>query len=111
MIYCTTHRDSVSVLDGNTHLIKATITHNFPPGKYYPGFFWNIAVNPNTNMIYTTNPFANTTTVIDGRTNQELKTISIGAEPLPIDINVKTNTAYILNRGDGTVSVITEAKR
>lgn len=107
MIYLT-DQYNIHVVDGKTHLEK-NITHIFSPFHYVPDFFWNIVVNPVTNMTYTSNPYDNTTTVIDGRTNHEIKSIPVGFEPFSLAVNSKTNSVYIFNSHDNTLSVITQA--
>lgn len=105
MIYLT-DGEMVHIINAKTHL-ENTITHDSNDHSFS---FDNIVVNPLTNMIYTSNSGVNTTTVIDGRTNQEIRIIPVGFEPAALAANVKTNTVYILNTRDNTMSYITQAK-
>ena len=61
---------------------------------------------PNTNKIYVSNGGANTLSVIDGTTNDLIKTIGVGLAPQLVDFDQTTNRIYVANQGDGTVSVI-----
>ncbi|MEO5820398.1 MAG: hypothetical protein ABIT71_07800 [Vicinamibacteraceae bacterium] len=56
-----THADTVSVVDGRTNRVVATVPAGDGP--------WALAVNPMTNTIYVANRLSDTVTVIDGRTN------------------------------------------
>jgi YVTN family beta-propeller protein len=53
--------DTVSVIDGKTNTVTATI----PVGQYPSA----VSVNPSTNIIYVANHGDNTVSVIDGKTN------------------------------------------
>ena len=65
-----------------------------------------VAVNPNTNMVYVTNADSNTVSVIDGKTNSVVKNIEVGKQPSSIAINPNTNMVYVANSNSNTVSVI-----
>src|SRR5215475_2098570 len=74
-----------------------------------------IGVNPVTNTIYLTNTNDNTVSVIDGSTcngsdssgcGQPVATIAVGSAPRSVGVDPNTNTIFIGNRDDGTVSVI-----
>jgi len=56
-----THADSVSVIDGRTNRVVATV-----PAADGP---WAVAVDQAANMIYVANRLSDTVTVIDGRTH------------------------------------------
>ena len=53
-----------------------------------------------------TNFFGNTVSVINGRTNTVTATIPVGTAPDAVAANPKTNTIYVTNLGDNTVSVL-----
>jgi YVTN family beta-propeller protein len=62
MIYVVnTHANTVSVIDGRTNTIAATVPTDKGP--------WAVAVNPVSNTIYVANRLSDQVTVIDGRTN------------------------------------------
>jgi YVTN family beta-propeller protein len=73
-------------------------------------FSYGIAVNPTTNMIYTTltgsGGSSNSTIVIDGNTNNIMKNITVGKFPNSIAINPNINRIYVTNYDSDTVSVI-----
>ena len=47
--------------------------------------------------------------VINGATNTVTATIAVGAEPDGVAVDATTNTIYVANNGDNTVSVINGA--
>jgi DNA-binding beta-propeller fold protein YncE len=74
-----------------------------------------VADNPNTRTIYEANQQDNTVSVIDTTAcnkdnldgcNQTWPTVSVGNEPRFIGINKITNTIYVSNNADNTLSVI-----
>ena len=65
-----------------------------------------MAVNSITNIIYVANNHDNITSVIDGKTNSVVKTISVGRNPLVVAVNPNKNIIYVVNYHDNTVSVI-----
>jgi YVTN family beta-propeller protein len=66
MIYVVnTHANSVSVIDGRTNTVAATVPADKGP--------WAVAVNPVSNMIYVANRLSDKVTVIDGRTNRAVQ--------------------------------------
>jgi len=74
-----------------------------------------IGVNPVTNTIYVTNTNDNTVSVIDGSTcnsgsssgcGKAVATIAVGAGPRSVGVDPNTDTIFVGNRDDGTVSVI-----
>jgi YVTN family beta-propeller protein len=66
MIYIVnTHANNVSVIDGRTNTVAATVPADKGP--------WAVAVNPVNNMIYVANRLSDKVTVIDGRTNRAVQ--------------------------------------
>ena len=74
-----------------------------------------VAVNPATETIYLANRKDNTVSVIDGRAcngshtagcDQDWPTVAVGASPQALAVNKATNTIYVTNTNDNTVSVI-----
>jgi YVTN family beta-propeller protein len=70
-----------------------------------PGL-WDIAVNPNTNKLYVTGHLSNSVYVINGYTNQLIKTIPVGLNPDGIAVDPNTNMIYVANSASNTISVI-----
>jgi DNA-binding beta-propeller fold protein YncE len=77
-----------------------------------------IAANPNTKTTYVTNFRDNTVSVINGTVcneanitgcNQSWPTIAVGKQPRFVGINKATNTIYVSNFKDGTLSLINAA--
>ena len=92
---------TVTVIDGLTNTVTATITVGIRPPF--------LLINPVTNKIYVPSRHDNTVSVIDGVTNTVSKTISVGSHPTYGDINLVTNKIYVVNNGNGqgtTMSVI-----
>ena len=57
-----THADTVSVIDGKTNRVKATVPTGRGP--------WALAVAPEADRVYVANRLSDQVTVIDGRTNR-----------------------------------------
>jgi YVTN family beta-propeller protein len=91
---------SITVIDGVTNQ-----TTNIPVGNN-PQF---MVMNNATNKLYVTNRADGTVTIINGATNQVIKTLPVGPHPVGADVNPLTNRIYIANYGNrtgNTVSVI-----
>src|SRR5580704_14632364 len=91
---------SITVIDGVTNH-----TTNIPVGNN-PQF---MVMNNATNKLYVTNRADGTVTIINGATNQVIKTLPVGPNPVGADVNPLTNRIYIANYGNrrgNTVSVI-----
>jgi DNA-binding beta-propeller fold protein YncE len=74
-----------------------------------------LGLNPNNHTVYVTNTDDNRVSVIDGNTcngtnttgyGQTAAIVSVGAAPRAIGVDVGTNTVFVGNRDDVTVSVI-----
>jgi YVTN family beta-propeller protein len=63
----------------------------------------HLAVNSKTNMIYVSNFWSDSVSVIDGRTNSVVKHIAVGRNPDGIAVNPETNLVYVTagNAGRG----------
>lgn len=114
---CTTYAGSVSVIDGASDTVLATVPVGASPE--------NPVINQTTNQIYVPNscgtdstcayPYAGpgTVTVIDGATNNP-STVQVGVYPWDLDVNPVTNKIYVANQcgdnlecnGLGSVTVI-----
>ena len=77
----------------------------------------NIAVSPGGTYIYTSNynlplelylgrQFNGSSTIIDGTTNKFIKTVITGQGPDAVAVSPTGTNAYVVNAGDGTISVI-----
>ena len=89
--------NSVSVIDGATKTVTATVAVGFQPGQ--------VAVDPNTDTVYVPN-LGNGTVSVIGATNTVTDTVAVGSEPFGVDVDQSTDTAYVTNFADNTVSVI-----
>ena len=88
----------VTVIDGSTNSIVDNIN-----ASNHPNF---VAVNPNTNTIYSTDLTGNQLVVIDGKTDSIITQIPVGSGPYGVDVNPITNKIYVDNEAGSTVSVI-----
>lgn len=88
----------VSVMDGSTDTITATIGVGVYPGA--------ISVNPDTNKVYVTNQQQASVMAINGAGNQVIATISTGSLPADFAINRNTNKIYVSNLIGNNVTVI-----
>ena len=108
--------DAVSVIDGRTCNAAKTSGCGQTPAKVTAGNgAFAVAVNEATKTIYVANRRSNTVSVIDGRAcnashtagcGQDWPTVAVGASPQALDVNEATNTIYVTNTNDNTVSVI-----
>jgi YVTN family beta-propeller protein len=84
---------TVTVINGNTNKVTATITV-----AYYPQL---AAVDQVHNLIYVANNGGlpnGSVSVINGATNMVETTITVGKDPSPVVFNPNTNTIYVGNR-------------
>jgi len=76
---------SITVIDGLSNQ-----TTNIPVGNN-PQF---MVMNNATNKLYVTNRADGTVTIINGATNQVIKTLPVGPNPVGADVNPLTNRIY-----------------
>jgi YVTN family beta-propeller protein len=97
--------EGVIVIDGETNRIveNLTLIENADCGRLR--CLQDIAVNPETNVVYINNAYSNTTSVIDGITYQQVHNITMGEIPLYIAVNPNTNLLYVTSFRN-TTSVI-----
>jgi DNA-binding beta-propeller fold protein YncE len=108
--------NAVSVIDGRTCNSGETSGCGQTPAKTTAGDrAFAVVVNPATETIYVANRNDNTVSVIDGRScngsyttgcGQTWPTVAVGASPQALAVNTGTNTIYVTNTNDNTVSVI-----
>ena len=67
---------------------------------------WDVAVNPDTNRIYTANAGSSNVSVIDGASNTVVDTVAVGDYPYGVAVNPDTNRIYVANSDSDNVSVI-----
>jgi len=92
--------DSVTVIDGETDTIDTVITDNIGD---VPAA---LAVKETNNTIYVTDVDTPILPIINGFTNTVTNTITAGNGPTGVVVNEKTNTVYVSNITDDTVSAI-----
>jgi len=71
--------NNVSVIDGNTNSVIATVSVGTSPE--------GVGVNPLTNGIYVANFNSNNVSVIAGNINSVIATIPVGANPRGVGVN------------------------
>ena len=101
----------VSVIDGATNTVTATVSVGFYPT--------GVTVSPDGNKIYVTNSKDNDVSVVNTQTNAVIATIPVGLDPRGVAVNPDGNKIYVINNnyngsdpgyhGNGTVSVIDAA--
>ena len=90
--------NSVSVIDGNTNTVIATVPVGNTP--------FALDVNPRTNLVYVGNNQDTTVSVIDGRTNAVVATIEGLASPEAVAVNPQTNKIWVVNYYSSEISEI-----
>ena len=99
LVYVTnSYSDTVSVIDPYLKYNRRTesagrVYTNVTVGDNPIG----IAVNPNNNLVYVTNSYSDTVSVIDGKTNEVLTndTVTVGDNPIGIAVNPNNNLVYV----------------
>ena len=92
---------SLTVLDG----IDDSITH-MPVGEMH---LWAIALSPASSEVYVTRIGSGDVVALDEKSTASIP-VSTGKIPCAIAINSKTNTLYVANYGDDSVTVIDGSK-
>ena len=90
--------DNVSVIDGLTDLLVATVAVGDGP--------YGVGINPDANKIYISNRLSNSLSVIDGETDSVVATVTVGTYPEDVGVNPNTNKIYVANIYSDNVSVI-----
>jgi YVTN family beta-propeller protein len=111
--------NTVSVINGAT--CNGTVHHGCdqtPPTVTVGTNPDGIAIDQATDTIYVTNSSDNTVSVVNGAScngtvhygcDQNPPTITVGSNPYPITVDQRTNTVYVGNSGDSTMSIINGA--
>lgn len=100
--------NNIYILNSSTLKLEASIS--IKNESMQDPRLWDIAINQITNKIYVTGHLSNSVYVIDGYTNQLIKTISVGLNPDGIAVNPNTNMIYVANSAANTISVINGAR-
>jgi YVTN family beta-propeller protein len=102
---------TVSVVDTTTNAVVGSIA----AGTFGSGRGVNaVALDAQRDLLFISNSQDNTLTMVDiapESGNTVLKVIPVGAQAGQIDVDSEVGKAYVLNYGDGTVSVIDIAAR
>ena len=70
---------------------------------------YDIAISPDSSVVYVANYLSNTVSVIDAKTNTVRFTVSVGRLPLSLGLTPNGSKLYVNNIYDGTVSDIETA--
>ena len=92
--------NSVSVIDGVTNTVTATISVGSGADPY------GVAVDQATDSVYVTNSAASSVSVIDGATNTVTATITVGAALYGVAVDEATDTVYVAEPNSYNVAVI-----
>jgi YVTN family beta-propeller protein len=94
--------NTISVLDGSTDRILATIDSGSSPTT--------VTVNPTTKRLYVANSGSNTVSVFDTSNNKKLAEINVGKNPVDLAIDSLSgglnSLTFVANSGSDTVSVV-----
>jgi YVTN family beta-propeller protein len=111
--------NTVSVIDGATCEASNTSGCGQTPATVTVGHApWNVAFDPVNETVYVTDAIDNTVSMIDARTCHAgdtggcanlPPTANVGNLPIPVGIDRSTDTVYVGNNSDATVSVINGA--
>lgn len=88
----------LSIIAGNRETITDRIdigSHSGTGGDLSEWVPAEISVNPSTNQVFLTNFFSKTVSVVDGKSNEIIKTISLEDYPTGVKINEKTNEIFV----------------
>src|SRR6267143_507187 len=80
----------IEVIDGASNSIVATIPVTCSG---------DVTVNPDTNEVYVSDHFGSSVCVINGSTNTQVGSISVGAQPWGMGVNTATNKIYVASQG------------
>ena len=104
MVYVVSNFGYVTVIDGKTNTVLNTMAITTTATG-----IGDIAINTAINRIYVSDSDNNKVAMINGITNDTLKTIQVGKSPIGISANPDNDHVYVANSGDDTVSVISSS--
>src|SRR2546426_2417967 len=95
---------SFSTIAQNAFAQTETIAAVISGSNFFP---LAVAVNPNNNMIYATDPGTNNQLdIFNGRTNTIVGTLPTGNQPLDVAVNPNTDSISVTNTNDRTMTAI-----
>jgi YVTN family beta-propeller protein len=97
-VYCSKWSDSVTVIDGVTDSVIATVATGWCSDA--------LCYNPTNNRVYCANTSSNSVTVVDGATDSVLVTVAPGDQPCALCYDLTFNKIYCANNGSTDVTVI-----
>lgn len=104
-----TNSDAVEISAwGKNAVGNMTVVYPLKPEEIIPlAAGENKRIDPSfANRIYVANSSSNNVSVLDGKTNTLITTITTGTDPKGVGVNPSTNRVYVTNRGSNNVSVI-----
>jgi YVTN family beta-propeller protein len=97
-VYVSTYSNNVTVIDGATNHVLATVpTGNGPIALCY---------SSQNGDVYCVNQYSSNVTVINCETDSVDTTVAVGSEPWDVCYNPRDNKVYTANHGGGSVTVI-----
>ena len=100
-VYVANHgSDSVSVIDGTSNSVTATVDTGSNSSPYA------IALDASSNTVFVAESPKNRIQIIDGATDTRAGKITVGSGPKALAVDPTTGTLYVANAGSSTVSVI-----
>jgi DNA-binding beta-propeller fold protein YncE len=90
-VYVSNERsNSISILDSNSGTLKEVFINTIPH---------DVEVNDKIHHVYISGKSpSETVSIIDGRTDKLLQTLSLDQEPLDIEVNEKESLLYLVNK-------------
>ncbi len=93
-VYVANHEsDTVSVIDGETNKVIATVDVGEAPNR--------IVVNEQTNRVYVSNLISSSLTVIDGDSDEPIDTVQLDGKPSAVAVDARNNLVYIADSVSG----------
>ena len=89
---------SVSVIDGHTNAVSATIPVNATPTA--------IAVDPSTHFVFVADGAGNQIVAIDGTTNTVTTSVPLTSSPRDIAVDPSTHSVWVVSTTGNTVTVL-----
>lgn len=89
----------LNVVNGATNTAVGTV-------PIYGGTTWSLAVDPGNGEIYVPINGSGRVAIVDGATDQEVSTITVGGAPRALAVDPVNDEVYIANLGTANVSVV-----